>query len=479
MKNLLISIMVFFAPLFSQEVDNKVYKVVITHEWKPYYSMNEQGQPDGYAIELFEAIAQHAGIQYEYVIKENFKEILQALKSSKVDIMPNMSITPQRREEFLFTQATDDFFINIYKRTASKEIQQLSDLKYTKMGVVPNNICTKLIEDEYPKIIKRFYSTYQELYQALLTEEVESFCYPKPLIDEIELDNKNISTLKYSLREIKRGMAVIKSEASLLPLFNKAIEELKMTGQLDTIYQKWFQHKSYVALTRSETLFLVISFFGILLTSFVIVFYFINKKRWLLTQNMLQVEVNRRTRLLKIQNRRLKKVQRKLQEQLNKDALTGIYNRKFYNEKIEELLALYRRYHLPFTFLMFDIDDFKNINDTYGHDVGDNVLKEFTQVVQQHIRNTDYFFRFGGEEFIILFADTDLQEALSVSEKIRELIQKNVNINSKKEITASFGLTEVQKHDTADTICKRADTLLYTAKANGKNQIQYDTIAIF
>jgi diguanylate cyclase (GGDEF)-like protein len=199
--------------------------------------------------------------------------------------------------------------------------------------------------------------------------------------------------------------------------------------------------------------------------------YFIHKKKWLLTNAMLEKEVEKQTLRYKEQNKKLEQLQEKLKQQLNKDTLTNVYNRTFYNQKIQEMLSLYQRHNTVFSFLIFDIDDFKYINDNYGHSVGDHVLVELCALVQKQIRLTDYLFRVGGEEFIVLFSNTSQKEVASVAQKLRIQIEKELNIVDNRTITVSMGLTQVQPKDTQETIFNRADELLYEAKKNGKNQV--------
>uniref|UniRef100_UPI004047AF93 diguanylate cyclase n=1 Tax=Aliarcobacter sp. TaxID=2321116 RepID=UPI004047AF93 len=165
----------------------------------------------------------------------------------------------------------------------------------------------------------------------------------------------------------------------------------------------------------------------------------------------------------------LYKIQEKLREQAYHDELTGIFNRKSYNEKIEEKFDLYKRYKAGFCVAMYDIDNFKNINDTYGHDMGDKVLKEMTKVTKENIRKTDLLFRIGGEEFVIIFPKTKIEEGFLVAEKIREIIS-NLVIIPKEKITISIGITQTKKEDTIQSIYERIDKLMYESKINGKNQ---------
>jgi diguanylate cyclase (GGDEF)-like protein len=163
--------------------------------------------------------------------------------------------------------------------------------------------------------------------------------------------------------------------------------------------------------------------------------------------------------------------QKKIKEQTYIDELTKLYNRKSYNKRLEEFLSLKKRYKTKFSMIMYDIDDFKYVNDTYGHKVGDEVLVKMSQVVKSMIRENDYIFRIGGEEFVILLPETGLESAISVAEKVRKSIEEKLKYITDKTITISLGVSESNESDTEDTIFKRVDGLLYESKNNGKNQV--------
>ncbi|XOB61777.1 diguanylate cyclase [Campylobacterota bacterium DY0563] len=469
MKKILLITFLLLFPNYLLSHDEKVYKVVIRKDWKPYYFVNKNGNPDGFAIELFEKVAKKAKIKYKYIIIDDLKEIMSLFKDEEVDILPSIGISSNRKDLFLFTQPTDSFLVNIYKNKSSKNISDLKDIKGKSIGLVVDNICGQLIDKNLYN--RYFYHNYNDLITALNDGQIDAFCYPKPLIER-KLDlNENIVSLNKSLKEIKRAIGISKQNFHLLPIFNDALTELKLTGELDYLTEKWFNKHNYIELTKSETIFLILSFLGISFTSLVVIFYFLSKKRWLITKDILEDEIRKKTNALRIQNKRLKTIHKKLKEQSNKDALTKIYNRKFYNEKIKELLSLYNRYENTFSYLMFDIDDFKKINDIYGHIVGDKVLIELANIVSDDIRVTDYFFRVGGEEFVILLSDTTLEESKAVAEKIKDSISEKVKVIDSLRVTVSIGLTEVLKGDEEESIYKRADANLYKAKHTGKNRV--------
>lgn len=153
------------------------------------------------------------------------------------------------------------------------------------------------------------------------------------------------------------------------------------------------------------------------------------------------------------------------------DHLTKINNRKAFDLKIQELLDHYKRYKQTFSMLMLDIDDFKQINDILGHQAGDQLLCDFTQLVSRTIRETDFFYRTGGEEFIILFPSTSHEDAVVISNKIREAVEMHFSDMREKATTISGGLCSVKSYDTSDSLFKCTDMLLYRAKEQGKNRI--------
>lgn len=162
---------------------------------------------------------------------------------------------------------------------------------------------------------------------------------------------------------------------------------------------------------------------------------------------------------------------KKNRELIRIDFLTKAKNRKAYHENVLELLSFYKRYQIPFSIMLFDIDNFKEVNDTYGHSVGDDVLKDITRLVKSEIRESDFLYRVGGEEFVVLFPQTSLQSAKKVAEKIRKIIQNNLNTIENRTITVSIGVCEVEADDIGDSLYKKVDQLLYKAKKSGKNRV--------
>ncbi len=156
------------------------------------------------------------------------------------------------------------------------------------------------------------------------------------------------------------------------------------------------------------------------------------------------------------------------------DELTGVFNRRGYQEELNKQWNIFKRYGTVFSLVLFDIDDFKIINDTFGHKAGDMVLQEVAKGTKKIFRNVDVPARYGGDELIVILPNTDLERALISAERMRKMIEKkNLRYQGKKiKITISIGVATANKTDTPETFFERADRALYVAKNSGKNQTQ-------
>ncbi|MEN8303362.1 MAG: diguanylate cyclase [Campylobacterota bacterium] len=168
---------------------------------------------------------------------------------------------------------------------------------------------------------------------------------------------------------------------------------------------------------------------------------------------------------------RLKEKHIKTENKAYFDNLTKVYNRNKFDEVLDNEMSMAKKYNSKFTMALMDIDKFKDFNDTYGHLIGDEVLIMMAQSVNSHVRASDTFARWGGEEFVILFKEASLEDAKVASLKIKDSIQE-LKHPVAGGITASFGLTEYIHDDTPESLFKRCDKALYLAKENGRNRVE-------
>jgi len=195
-------------------------------------------------------------------------------------------------------------------------------------------------------------------------------------------------------------------------------------------------------------------------------------------QSQLQIKaLNQRLQDMEQESTELRQAAESSRELALKDALTGIWNRQALNENLEREFVRWQRYQKPLSIVVWDIDFFKRVNDEYGHAAGDKVLKTIARIFTQATRDADFIARFGGEEFVGIFPETRLEDALSLANKIRLKIEtsKFHYENKPVPITASAGLATFRPNDTIEDVFKRADAALYRSKETGRNRCIADT----
>ena len=171
---------------------------------------------------------------------------------------------------------------------------------------------------------------------------------------------------------------------------------------------------------------------------------------------------------------RLREELRRVKEEANIDPLTGLRNRRSFERALSEFFRDFKKFGYPFSVVMIDLDNFKRINDTYGHLAGDKVLKEIGNILRNYLRAKDVPARTGGEEFTIILPGITREEALMVAERLRKVIANYTVEHEDKKInpTASFGVAEVNEQvDTPEDLLRLADENLYKAKRRGKNTV--------
>ena len=153
------------------------------------------------------------------------------------------------------------------------------------------------------------------------------------------------------------------------------------------------------------------------------------------------------------------------------DSLTQVDNRRLLTQYLRDEVHRSERHNLPLSVILFDLDRFKKINDSFGHNAGDTVLQETAQLLRQYLRTTDVFGRWGGDEFLCLAIHSDVIKAVELAERMRDILQRS-HFRGGIKVTASFGVTDFQKGDSPEIMIRRADLGLYKAKAGGRNRVE-------
>ncbi len=191
------------------------------------------------------------------------------------------------------------------------------------------------------------------------------------------------------------------------------------------------------------------------------------------TENTLE-EMSKRMSDIKREADEIRKKSEEIEYDAIRDGLTGLYNRKAYDQRLTETLADVNRYEVTISMMICDIDFFKKINDTHGHTIGDLALKKLATLLKERLRINDFISRYGGEEFVILLPHTDLAGGKKAAEGIRSYIDKS-SFSYKGEkipMTISVGVSTFKKGDDSSSVFERADNALYLAKRSGRNAVK-------
>jgi diguanylate cyclase (GGDEF)-like protein len=291
------------------------------------------------------------------------------------------------------------------------------------------------------------------------TIEMESYLESKIImIDDVYEDNS------YDLKSIKdydKEFDYKTTSVLTIPLIDTFEDET--IGIIQLTNKK--ENENTIPFTKKDKEFIASSIYFIVLN-------IINAKDNIieLKQNSLELESK-----IDLRTKELLETQVKLQEQAHRDPLTNLYNRRHFKEISGSLFSMSRRGNSPLSILIIDIDNFKNVNDTYGHHIGDLVIKSLSNIFINTIRQSDIAIRYGGEEFLLLLTNTNIDNACVIAEKLRSHVE-NTTIKSQHlsdlKFTISLGLSIVKKDDAdIDVAIQEASKALYIAKETGKNKI--------
>ncbi|MFW6190277.1 MAG: GGDEF domain-containing protein [Candidatus Bipolaricaulota bacterium] len=187
--------------------------------------------------------------------------------------------------------------------------------------------------------------------------------------------------------------------------------------------------------------------------------------------SLLNNALSNKTRKLTKKNRELEEANRRIETLSKTDVLTGLANRRHFMDYFEKTLSQAQRHSHPLSLVVLDLDKFKDINDTYGHDAGDEVLSALGDLLERETREEDLAARIGGEEFAVLLTQANLEQARSYAERLRKRINRLEIESVTGEISGSLGISTLKSNDDPESLMKRADRALYKAKDSGRNKV--------
>nr|WP_321268583.1 diguanylate cyclase [uncultured Sulfurimonas sp.] len=414
-------------------------RLCIDPHWMPFEGFKD-GKYIGIVADYFNLVKAKTNLNIEIHPTNSWQESLDSVKTGKCDILGSALPSIERLKYMDFTDPYIKSPIVMITTMEKTFINNIEDLKQNKIGIIKGYAIAEILKNKYPDINIIDVDSIEDGMKKV--ERGELFGY----IDNLNVTAFNIQTNFYGVLKVSARLNIDdeltigsrNDEPLLNSIFQKVVENID-NSEVRAILNRWITVKESVKVDYAS----LWKIFGVIFIIFIIIGIYSYQ--------------------LKLKNKELKQLSRE-------DALTKIGNRLKLNEILENIYQNTQRYEVSWGVILLDIDNFKNINDTYGHIFGDEILKKFAQILLENIRNTDSLGRWGGEEFLIVCPNINLENLANVAEGLRKNIENDMFLKE-KNITASFGVSVFQKNKNIEQIIDVADKNLYKAKSSGKNKV--------
>ena len=435
-------------------LDSKLIKYCINPNGLPFEGLNDKGEHIGISSDYYKLFEKILSAKFELIKTESWSQSINYIKEKKCDMLALGMETPQRKEFLNFTSNYLEVPLVVATRVNVPFINEIMDLEGKEIGIIKDDAFVKILREKYPSLnIIEVNDIYDGLDQV---KNGKLFAYIDTLASiGYEFQTKYFGELKIAGKiseNLKLSIAVVKDDKTLLNILQKTINSITNETHRK-IFNKWIP----ISYEKSIDYDLILKIFISVILLIILIVYWNTK-------------IIKANNLLKEAQKAIEEKNKELERLSITDKLTDLYNRRKIDELLQNEIDRYERNGHTFGFAILDIDYFKDVNDTYGHQVGDKILFQIANILKENLRKTDFVGRFGGEEFVIICPESDIQNTRKLIENFRIIIE-NYDFEIIKHKTASFGVTIVKKGDTVDSILKRADKALYESKNNGRNKV--------
>lgn len=417
-------------------------KMCVDPDWIPFERINEQGQHEGIAADLVQLVAQRTGLKIELYPVKTWDESLAASKSKLCHIMSFINQTPARDEWLIYTEPTFYDPNIIVTREEHPFVADLRALQGESVAIPRGTMIEERIRRDYPNL-EVVLADSESAASLLVSERKADIMIRSLIVAAYAIKKEGLFNLKIAgqipeyTNQLRIG--VLKDEKILHDILDKGVKTIT-PQEREAISNK---HVLVIA-QKGIDYSLVWKILAVLALVLLVSAYWIRK--------------------LNVLNKELKRLS-------ITDKLTGVFNRVKFDDVLETEIQRSLRFRQPFGIIMLDIDYFKQVNDLHGHQAGDMVLTEMARLLQAHTRETDILGRWGGEEFMIICPQTDINGVLSLAKNLCRIIEGHT-FPIVQQKTASFGVTAYQPGDQTGNLIARADAALYAAKHDGRNQVK-------
>lgn len=434
----------------------KKITMCIDPNWMPFESLDENGNYIGMSSDYFKLIEKTLSTKIEVLNSKTWSESIELAKKRECDIMSLVMRTPEREKYLNFTTPYLKIPLVIATKTDVPFINDIEDIKNQKIAIPKGYAYLELLKNKYPNLNIVEVEDIDDGLNRVRKSEV--FAYIGTLASVgYKFQTKFSGELKIAGKvgeHWELGIGVRNDDPILFGIMQKAINDLTYEQKRD-ILNKWVSIKYEKGIDHS----LVLKITLIPIIIILLIGYWNNKL----------VKANQK---LKELNNELNKKQKEIEKMATTDNLTGLHNRHKLIETLNSEKKRADRYDHGFGIIILDIDFFKQVNDTYGHNIGDEILIEFANILKKNSRETDHIGRWGGEEFLIIIPQSDNESLMNFAHILKERIE-NHNFKHVGKLTASFGVALYKKSEFIKETIARADKALYRSKDEGRNKVNF------
>jgi len=416
-------------------------RMCVDPDWVPFERINENGQHEGIAADLIQLVARRVGLRIELLPVKNWDESLAASKAGRCQLMSFLNQTPDRDKWLVFTAPIFTDQNIIITREEHPYVGDLRRLNNERVALPRGTMVGERLRRDFPNLEVITTGSEQESV-ALVSERKADLTVRSLIVAAYAIKKEGLFNLKIAgqIPEYQNFLriGVLKDQPLLRDILDKGVQTLTPQEQ-EAISNK------FVAINVQQGIDYSLIWKVVAGAAFVLVVVFYS-------------------------NRKLTILNRELERLSVTDRLTGLFNRMKLDEVLESEIRRAERFGQPLSVILVDLDHFKLVNDSHGHQVGDQVLVEAARLFRAHTRSTDVTGRWGGEEFLIICPHTDRQGASALARALQAVFENN-GFPVVRRQTASFGVAAFQTGDQAKGIVARADKALYEAKAGGRNRV--------
>lgn len=443
-------------------------RLAIDIDWPPFEYVDGSGEYLGIAADYIKLIAQRLGVELIPSTNMSWSEVVEASKQRALDIYPALPITQDREQYLDFTRPYLSFPLMIITNQDIPYVRDIKALDGMRVAAVEGYSSYELLQENHPDVRLVGVESVSDALESVSSGKVDAYVGNIATSNYV-MTREGYTNLKVSgltPYRIDIRMAVRSDWPILSSILQKSLDALS-EEEKQTIYSRWVT----VRYEHGVDYNLVWKIVLVSLSVLILLSYWTSKLSKL--NDKLNSEITERKQI----EQQLLHEKNKIEQLSITDPLTGLFNRRYYNKKVPSEILRAQNSQDWLSFVIIDVDDFKQYNDHYGHLNGDKQLIEFANVLKEQCQHvSDYCFRLGGEEFGVLFIGKSPQEAKSFVEQIRLAIEslqiEHQYSRATDVITASFGLVTTNKPNySLEQLYETADAALYDAKESGRNKV--------